>query len=278
MASEQRESIKIEARKCSPPFLRRHFCHPELTGLVDRITGYRESGRALHHSVEMAALVVPLVISWGEPFEIAFGRAPTREDTYASFTSGLYPGHVLINSTGGAECVQIDFTPLGAYRFFGLPMHEISGWMVPLDDLADREIAVLREKLGDEPDWDRRLHLTEAFVRERLQRAAPVSPAITWAYEHILWGQGPVRVGDIAKRLDWSRKHLAERFRKEIGIGPKAVARMVRFNRALALARATSGRWAEIAAECGYADQAHLVREFHEFAGESPAAWQKRAA
>ncbi len=86
-----------------------------LTGLVDGIVGYRENGHVLHLSAEMAPLVVPLIISFAEPFEIAFGRVPSPSDRYWSFTSGFHPGFVLINSYGGAECVQIDFTPLGAY-------------------------------------------------------------------------------------------------------------------------------------------------------------------
>jgi transcriptional regulator GlxA family with amidase domain len=62
-------------------------------------------------------------------------------------------------------------------------------------------------------------------------------------------------------------------FNTEVGIGPKALARMVRFNRALALAKAAATPdWAGIAVECGYADQAHLVREFRGFAGSSPTA------
>lgn len=72
--------------------------------------------------------------------------------------------------------------------------------------------------------------------------------------------------------------HLVERFHEEVGIGPKAVARMVRFNRALTLARTEKDPdWADIAALCGYADQAHLIRDFRALAGETPAAWQWRA-
>ena len=259
-------------------FVHRH-CHPELLGLVDQIVGYSEEGHALRGRVEVASLIVPLVISFGDPFEIALGRAPTSDDRYTSFTSGLYPGHVLINSTGGAECIQIDFTPLGARRFFGLPMHEISGRMVKLEELDDGEIEVLRGQLVEQRNWMKRLDLVEQFVRRRLRRNAVGSAAVAWAYERILRSQGDIRISRIANALDWSRKHLVARFNKEIGVGPKAIARMVRFGRALAIAQAARcPDWAELAVECGYADQAHLVREFREFAGKSPMAFLKGAA
>ena len=77
--------------------------------------------------------------------------------------------------------------------------------------------------------------------------------------------------------MNLSRKHLAARFSDEVGLTPKAVARIARFNLVMRLAR-QGYRWAEIAAECGYTDQAHLVREFTEYAGETPTAWRARVA
>jgi AraC-like DNA-binding protein len=79
-------------------------------------------------------------------------------------------------------------------------------------------------------------------------------------------------VASIAREVGWSRKHLARRFADEVGLGPKSVSRIVRFNRAIAASRSGSG-WAGIAADCGYADQAHMVREFRELAGNSPVSW-----
>lgn len=255
------------------PEFRRRAVRAEHRGLVASIVGYRETGTGLNGAVEMAPLVVPLVISFAEPFEIAFGRAPSAGDRYGSFTSGLHPGFVTINSQGGAECVQVDFTPAGAFRFFALPMRAIASRMVTLEDLSDGGLRDLRLRLADEPDWERRFDLVEGFLSARLARGPEPDAAVAHAYGRILSSGGAVRIGDVARGLDWSRKHLNQRFREEIGLGPKAVARMARFNRVLALARSDAARdWAGIAAACGYADQAHLVREFRDFAGASPTA------
>ena len=85
------------------------------------------------------------------------------------------------------------------------------------------------------------------------------------------------RIEAIASQLGWSRKHLAARFHDEIGLSPKTIAQMMRFNHALAHARRQTCGWAELAGLCGYADQAHLVRDFNRFSG-SPTAWGHRLA
>jgi AraC-like DNA-binding protein len=90
---------------------------------------------------------------------------------------------------------------------------------------------------------------------------------------------GDARITALAKEIGWSRKHLVNRFRSELGLAPKPVARIMRFHRACRLAHTGEARgWAGIAAESGYADQAHLAREFSTLAGESPTAWARRLA
>jgi AraC-like DNA-binding protein len=151
--------------------------------------------------------------------------------------------------------------------------------MVPLDDLGDGAMLQLRQRLWEERDWQRRLDRAERFVIERLRRAPPADPALLWAYRHMLASRGDIRVADIAGKLDWSRKHLSQRFQSQLGLAPKVIARMIRFRSALAMANCGGkADWADIAAACGYADQAHLTRDFSEFAGTSPAQWQARAA
>jgi AraC-like DNA-binding protein len=73
--------------------------------------------------------------------------------------------------------------------------------------------------------------------------------------------------------VGWSRRHLATVTNRELGLAPKALARVLRFGRAYAMRdRAATQGWAAVAAECGYYDQAHLIRDFHAFAGTTPSA------
>src|SRR5262249_37661616 len=105
------------------------------------------------------------------------------------------------------------------------------------------------------------------------------SPEIASALDVLARTAGAARVRDIAADIGWSRKHLSRRFVNEIGVAPKTLALVLRFHRACALARsAGGGGWASIAVEAGYADQAHLTRDFRVFTGETPTEWAARMA
>lgn len=248
----------------------------DLATWVQDLIHYRETNPGVFRQVETASLVVPLVISFGGPFTIGLGRDPNASETFGSFTSGLYAGPVFIRSAGLAECVQVNFTPLGAWRFFGIPMSELAGRMVTLDDLADRGMTELRHRLADLPDATRRLDLAAAFVADRIKRTKPCDGAIEAAYDILICRKGDLRLGRLADHLNMSRKHLADRFRVTVGLPPKAVARIIRFGHAQSLARKGEG-WADVAAACGYADQAHLAREFLELSGSTPTGWKNAA-
>ena len=75
-------------------------------------------------------------------------------------------------------------------------------------------------------------------------------------------------VGELARELGWSRKRLVARFREHVGLPPKAVAKLLRFERARELAGTMP--WAELAFECGYYDQSHLINDFRAVTGRTP--------
>jgi AraC-like DNA-binding protein len=255
-------------------YWRRQRPAAELAPWVSDIIGYAENGIRLTGAIETASLVVPLVISFGAPFAIALGRPPAPTERFGSFTSGLFAGHVVIDSTGASACVQVNFTPFGAFRFFGVPVGELCGRMVPLEDMSDAGLGELRRRLEDTADWNLRLQLAEAFIAARLRRAPAEHPATAAAFRTLCAGYGEVPVATVAARVGWSRKQLAQRFRDEVGLPPKAVARILRFNRLLALAGSGEANgWADLAAACGYADQPHLSREFAALGGITPARW-----
>ena len=244
-------------------------------GAVVDLVGYQEHSRGHFRQVEGASLVVPLVISFGQPFEIGLGRIPGNDNRQASFVGGLFGGPVVIDSFGASSCIQINFTPLGAYRFFGHPMHEVSNRIVATEDLLGPEASALRDRLGGELDWQRRFDIVERMVHKRLRSARLPTLSAAFAYRRIVEDHGAGSIAAIAKMVNCSRKHLAAMFREGVGLTPKSVARIARFNFAMRLAKRGHG-WADISAECGYTDQPHLVREFAEFAGETPAAWKAR--
>lgn len=259
------------------PDVIRQAASPRLAHLVSSISLYRERGLGLTGFRHAAPLAWPLLLNLGTPFRIALGRCPEDVDAQPSFTAGLYPGPVMIESDGGAECVQIDFTPLGAYRFYGGAVPHLTARMVHIEDVLGRHGRRLRERVADTPEWPRRVEIIEEFILRRATHAP--SPEIASAFDLLVGSAGTARVRDVASDIGWSRKHLSRRFVNELGVAPKTLALMLRFHHACRLARnGATGGWAAIAADAGYADQAHLTRDFRMFTGETPTEWAARMA
>jgi AraC-like DNA-binding protein len=246
---------------------------PALSSIVTELILYRESFHGVMRLREPAGLAVPLIIGFAEPFGIGLGGRPGANERYVSFASGLYYGHVEIESEGACHCLQINFTPWGARAVFGLPMHELTGMLIDPVAILGSRFHRLRERLGEENNWPKRFDLAEAFVLACVRGDGERPSAALWAYRRLFESGGNERVGALAQATGWSRKHLNRMFREEFGLGPKAIARIMRFNRALMMAHEPQRpSWAGIAHDCGYADQSHLVRDFAELAGETPGA------
>ncbi len=249
----------------------------DLADAVVRYAGYRESTAWSLRQREVATTIVPLIINLGPAFSIRLASAAA--EVHRSFVAGLYDGYADVAALGPAHCMQVDLTPLGARRFFALPMRELARRTVDLDLVAGRATDELAERLYLAAGWPARFALLDAFVRRRLAQAPPPSPAIAWAWQQLVASGGQVRIGRLARELGWSRKHQAERFAVEIGAPPKTVARILRFarTRRLILGGNAGHDWAGLAIDCGYADQAHLIREFRTLAGASPVRYARDA-
>jgi AraC-like DNA-binding protein len=247
-----------------------------LRGDVVRFTGYAEVGRGPLRYVELPPTFVAVIFSFGSPYRVrSHADPPQAAERLPSFVGGLIDSPVVVDSDGRALCVQVDLTPLAASRFLGIPMHELAGRVaVRLDDLLEREVEWLEERLADASGWEERCRLVESFVAGRIAAAPSARPDVSYAWRRLEETGGSLRIGDLAAELGCSRKHLLSVFREHVGVPPKAVAMLQRFNRALGLVeRGVDG--AHVAYRCGYADQSHFVNEFRRFAGLPPSAFAR---
>lgn len=246
----------------------------DLAGLVLGYQGYVERGGPVFRQRQVTTSVIPMIVNFGAAFRVDSAGTGSGPRDYSSFVAGLDSGHAAVAATGASYCMQVDFTPPGAYRFFGLPMSALSGHVLALEELLGDDAPRLVEALAAACDWSRRFAVLDTFVRVRLASAPAASPQVLWAWRRLRASHGRVRIARLADELGWSRKHLARRFEAEIGRPPKTVARILRFERVNGLiAGAAAPDWAALAYDCGYADQAHLIREFRRFAGTTPRAF-----
>jgi AraC-like DNA-binding protein len=95
---------------------------------------------------------------------------------------------------------------------------------------------------------------------------------VVWAEHMVRACHGRVRIGALAQELGWSGRRFVARFRREVGVAPKTLARVLGFNHAADALRSrpVGAPFARVAAECGYADQSHFNREFRAFAVCTP--------
>lgn len=248
--------------------------HPALRGHVAGYCGYRERTPRPLRRREVPSALVPLVISFGDPMRVSGpgdgSSSPGRGVT--SFVAGLHDRPVVTEHAGAQHGVEVRLTPLGAYTLLGMPMHELANAVVELEDVLGQAAEKLAARLAETPSWGERLVLLDDALAARLAAGAEVSPQVAHAWSRLCQTAGGVTVGDLADELGWSRRHLVTRFREQVGLPPKVLARVLRFQRSLRLLGA-DGRarpWAEVAVACGYYDQAHLNRDFREFAGCTP--------
>ncbi len=185
--------------------------------------------------------------------------------------AGLQASHALIAHDGNQEGVSIELTPAGCRALFGLPAAELWNTTLELADVAGPVGTELWERLQGTTTWDERFAVVDAVLC-RVLRDDPLEPALRRAWQLVACTGGTVRVGDVARTIGWTRQHLARRFAAEYGLTPKLAARVARFDRARRMMAATPPHVsiAQVAAVCGYYDQAHLTRDFAALAGCSP--------
>ena len=238
--------------------------HPGLREHVLSYTGYAEWAAAPMRRLEVPTTVVPLIISLGPSLRVNGVR-------HESFVAGLDDAVTITEYAGEQLGIQIDLPPLGARRLLGLPLAELSRRVIPVNAVLGAGFDALVEQLAAAPDWAGRFALLDAALLARLAGAAAVAPEIEQAWARLEGSGGAVGVGALAAEIGWSRRHLSARFSTEVGLGPKAVGRIMRFERVTSALRAQHGTGlAELAYDCGYCDQAHLNRDFHAFAGTTP--------
>lgn len=247
---------------------------PALAGAVIAYTGFAQREREPVRFRELPCTYVPLILDLGEGWSIGDARRPERApERLRSFVAGLTEGPVTVEHGGAARCLQVDLTPLGARRLLGLPMSEIANRSVPLEEVLGPGAHELVERLAQAPDWAARFALVDRALTTRLAASRPVDPATAWALARMVDAGGSVPIGRLARELGWSHRRLIARFRADVGLAPKAVARIVRFERLTDLLRREPGvGWARAAAGCGFFDQAHLAREVRVLADLTPTA------
>lgn len=226
----------------------------------------------------LAPLARPAVVrnfpAGGADLILSFGDPPRLTNRHGTITGPVVVGPKrrpdLLELGRRVDLVVINLRPGGASALFGTPADALSGQVAPLDAFWEGWAVQALADLCPLPAA-RRLALLERLLLRGLDERIRSPPARA-ATLLVLQRGGRIRVAGLAAELGLSVSALERAFRAQVGLAPKPFARQVRFDRALRRVRALPDHdWAELALAAGYADQAHLIREFGEFAGMPPA-------
>jgi AraC-like DNA-binding protein len=235
--------------------------------------GFRDDAPAPTVRREPPSAVVPLVLDLGAGWRVGAPAAGYRPRHLAGFAAGLHDAYALTEPAGPTTGIQINLSPLGARRLLRVPMYELANDVVPLEDLLGGWVEELRDRLAGAGSWAERFAAADAALGAPLLGGGGVSEGVEWIWRQLESTDGRTSIGTLAWKLGWSRKRLAARFREEVGLTPKAAARVLRFQALVERLRRRAGRppaWADLALESGYCDQSHLVREVGRLAGVTP--------
>ena len=251
---------------------------PALRRFVTDYTGYRtEPGPpSVHQGVASPHLTFILCLDG--TVELLANADPSRPPgTFAAMVSGLHDGPARIAAGRPQTGLQLRLTWRGARALLGLPAGALAGDTVDLAAVLGRRVGPLLDRLAGEPDWSTRFALLDAALSRLADEGRGehgVRPEVGHAWDRLVATGGNLRIEDLAREVGWSRRHLADLFRAETGVAPKAAARLIRFEDACdRLRRPGHPPLATVAADAGYVDQAHLSRDFRDLAGQTATSW-----
>lgn len=253
--------------------------HELLAPYVSGYTGYRLTGFAPGEHKGLPSRHLTFIVQFDAPLQLVMDPDGCAEVQHLeALLSGFHTRPAVIRHDGTQHGVQLHLTPAGARALFGFPAGEVAAEAVPLDAAWGATGRELVDRLAAASTWPERFAVLDSVLLRaaagRAEVPSAARPETTEAWRQLVAADGRVDVRSLADHVGWSRRHLTDQFTAEFGFGPKEMARVLRFERSKHLfTRPDHPTLATIAAECGYADQAHMAREWRGFAGASPTQW-----
>ena len=211
---------------------------------------------------------VELILNFGERFSQHTNNH--RELQPRHFLVGQMSGPILISPNGTVQLLGIRFHPGGTSPFLRVLMNELTDRVTELKSLSTELERDLLNVCEDAPSLAQKTEAVEAALMTRLIRGSYDATAMRLA-ARIVSSAGLVSIDQLASEAGISNRQLERRFIRDVGVGPKLLSRILRFQQVFRAVERVDPAWASIAVECGYYDQAHLIRDFNQFAGQTPA-------
>lgn len=211
-----------------------------------------------------------VILNFGEPFERHRVDGSFVERQPLQLLVGPTTGPAVIVPMGRIDLVGVRLHPWGAARLLGVEPSALRDELPSIAE-ASRPLARSLEAACDVRPAIERRSAIERALEQRAHRAGAPDPALCAVIQAVVVRQTPLSVRELSTRVGRSVRWIQRAFERDVGLTPKMLGRIARAQRALRIAeRQPSRSWSAVAAEAGYFDHSHLVREFREIVGCTP--------
>ena len=186
-----------------------------------------------------------------------------------NFFTGIYDKSVEWKMPGCGRLFGIRLKPETFSQLFDAPAASLYCSYVQLENFLGKEAAELIHTLFDKENITAIIAQTEVFLSKRLTLMEKRNNYIVEAANLIRNAKGNITIEEVSNTVAVGMRQLQRSFKENMGTSPKSYVRIIRFRNALTCLKEVP-EWADITYDLGYADQAHFIREFREFAGEAP--------
>ena len=242
------------------------FCaHPALANVVDAICDIDlpdvDFGQAA--SILVLPTVSPVLC-------FHFRGSKSRSGHHLQTVTGVQTRAVTLRPGGPVGAVLVHLKPEAASHLLKGQMYEFTDAYIAIDDVLNANDIVLLEEMLEEADGAAaRVAHVQALLLRHLN-AEPPDPVARQAAEWLRTNP-TLSVHQVASRLELSERQLLRRFEASVGTGPKQFAKVARLGKAIAIAR-RGADWTQVAGDCGFVDQSHMINAFNAMAGAPPGA------
>lgn len=207
----------------------------------------------------------------GFQYKGRLSRIQNGQETSLSISgvSGLADYSRIFKNAANVGTVLIFFKEAGATQFFRQPLHELFRESVSLDNFMLRsELLCLEEQLAEAKTNTKRIAAVEQFLISRMTNTEP-DKLVLAALALIHKSKGNIRIKELMEQLHISQSPLEKRFRQSVGASPKKFASIVRLKYVIQQYNSANSL-TELGYEAGFYDQAHFIKEFKTFTGDTP--------
>jgi AraC-like DNA-binding protein len=184
---------------------------------------------------------------------------------------GPHSSFFVIDTAQQASVIGVHFKPGGAFPFFKMPAGELHNLHVSLEDLWGHEAGWLRERLLEAPTPQEKFQVLEECLLDQAFKPLERHRAVDCALGLFRNIHTAPAITELADHIGISSRRFIQLFSNEVGLTPKLFSRVQRFQQVLQKIRnGADFSWADMAASCGYFDQAHFIHDFKEFSGINP--------